>query len=215
MEERKYATDTAVNVAKKVNLNASFNNLYNEMKEQGIDISAIGIAQCIDVYLRVLCLCKNIRFITDLYAPARARLDCVRLNTEMTKEHYDKCRRDIDAYDMKDAFVTMVTMMNDHTDEDHKFTCEDLYQIGANIDMIFDEISKFVKEVVDFIVEELEASDSVNLVDSRIQLSYAGAEGWFINMSAIYNWNTNKINIKVKSNMLIPVKTIEYSSDWE
>ena len=31
MEERKYATDTAVNVAKKVNLNASFNNLYNEM----------------------------------------------------------------------------------------------------------------------------------------------------------------------------------------
>ena len=41
------------------------------------------------------------------------------------------------------------------------------------------------------------------------------AEGWFINMSAIYNWNTNKINIKVKSNMLIPVKTIEYSSDWE
>ena len=81
MEERKYTTDTAVNVAKKVNLNASFNNLYNEMKEYGIDITATGLAQCVDVYLRVLCLCKNIRFATDLYAPARARLDCVRLKT--------------------------------------------------------------------------------------------------------------------------------------
>ena len=27
--------------------------------------------------------------------------------------------------------------------------------------------------------------------------------------------NTNKINVNVKSNVLIPVKTIEYSSDWE
>lgn len=215
MEERKYVTNNTTEVVKKVKINAGFSGLYNEMKAQGIDISSIGLAQCVDVYLRILCLCKNIRFATDLYAPARARLDCVRLNTEMTKEHYDKCRRDVDAYDMKDAFVALVTMMNNHTDESHKFTPEDLYQIGANVDVIFDEVEKFVEEVIDFIVEELEVSDSVNLVDSRIQLSYAGAEGWFINMSAIYNWNTNKINIKVKSNMLIPVKTIEYSSDWE
>ena len=83
------------------------------------------------------------------------------------------------------------------------------------MDVIFDEVEKFVEEVIDFVVEGLEVSDSVTLVDSRIPLSYAGAEGWLINMSAIYNWNTNKINIKVKSNMLIPVKTIEYSSDWE
>ena len=45
--------------------------------------------------------------------------------------HNDKCRRDVDAYDMKDAFVALVTMMNNHTDESHKFTPENLYQIGA------------------------------------------------------------------------------------
>ena len=120
-----------------------------------------------------------------------------------------------DAYDIERCVRSSSNYDENHTDESHKFTPEDLYQIGANVDVIFDEVEKFVEEVIDFIVEELEASDSVNLVDSHIQLSYAGAEGWFINMSAIYNWNTNKINIKVKSNMLIPVKTIEYSSDWE
>ena len=177
MEERKYVIIDTTSVPRNTtNLNASFNRLYDNMKSRGIDITATGLVQCIDVYLRVLCFCKNIRSMTDLYIPARARLDCVRLNTEMTKEHYDKCRRDVDAYDMKDAFVALVTMMNNHTDESHKFTPEDLYQIGANVDVIFDEVEKFVEEVIDFIVEELEVSDSVNLVDSRIQLSYAGAE---------------------------------------
>lgn len=75
--------------------------------------------------------------------------------------------------------------------------------------------SSFVKEVVDFIVEELEADSNVNMVDSSISFSYPNAEGMMINISAIYNWNTNKINVNVKSNVLIPVKTIEYSSDWK
>ena len=55
----------------------------------------------------------------------------------------------------------------------------------------------------------------VNKYESTFKQIFNRTKGWFINMSAIYNWNTNKINIKVKSNMLIPVKTIEYSSDWE
>ena len=227
MEERKYVIIDTTSVPRNTtNLNASFNRLYDNMKSRGIDITATGLAQCIDVYLRVLCFCKDIRSITDLYIPARERLYCEILDIEIAREDYDKCRCDIDAYSMKDAFITMVTMI-----VHHRFTQTDIFNIMANVDDIFNEIARFVEEVVDFIVEELEVSDIVNLVDSRIQLSYAGAEGWFIkwpikyhskryyncedSMSAIYNWNTNKINIKVKSNMLIPVKTIEYSSDWE
>ena len=88
MEELKYVIIDTTSVPRNTtNLNASFNRLYDNMKSRGIDITATGLVQCIDVYLRVLCFCKNIRFATDLYAPARARLDCVRLNTEMTKEH--------------------------------------------------------------------------------------------------------------------------------
>ena len=112
MEERKYVIIDTTSVPRNTtNLNASFNRLYDNMKSRGIDITATGLVQCIDVYLRVLCFCKDTRSITDLYIPARERLYCAILDIEIAREDYDKCRCDIDAYSMKDVFITMVSMI--------------------------------------------------------------------------------------------------------
>ena len=193
MEERKYVIIDTTSVPRNTtNLNASFNRLYDNMKSRGIDITATGLVQCIDVYLRVLCFCKDIRSITDLYIPARKRLDFKKLDIEMTREDYDKCRCDIDAYSMKDAFITMVTMI-----VHHRFTQTDIFNIMANVDDIFNEIARFVEEVVDFTIEKL-SNDSIDLQYISLACSI---EEWIISFGAIYHdyINTNKVNIYVSS----------------
>lgn len=193
MEERKYVIiDTTSMPRNTTNLNASFNRLYDNMKSRGIDITATGLVQCIDVYLRVLCFCKDIRSITDLYIPARERLYCEILDIEIAREDYDKCRCDIDAYSMKDAFITMVTMI-----VHHRFTQTDIFNIMANVDDIFNEIARFVEEVVDFTIEKL-SNDSIDLQYISLACSI---EEWIISFGAIYHdyINTNKVNIYVSS----------------
>ena len=193
MEERKYVMIYTSSVPRNTtNLNASFNRLYDNMKSRGIDITATGLVQCIDVYLRVLCFCKNIRSITDLYIPARERLYCEILDIEIAREDYDKCRCDIDAYSMKDAFITMVTMI-----VHHRFTQTDIFNIMANVDDIFNEIARFVEEVVDFTIEKL-SNDSIDLQYISLACSI---EEWIISFGAIYHdyINTNKVNIYVSS----------------
>lgn len=193
MEERKYVIIDTTSVPRNTtNLNASFNRLYDNMKSRGIDITATGLVQCIDVYLRVLCFCKNIQSITDLYIPARERLYCEILDIEIAREDYDKCRCDIDAYSMKDAFITMVTMI-----VHHRFTQTDIFNIMANVDDIFNEIARFVEEVVDFTIEKL-SNDSIDLQYISLACSI---EEWIISFGAIYHdyINTNKVNIYVSS----------------
>lgn len=193
MEERKYVIIDTTSVPRNTtNLNASFNRLYDNMKSRGIDITATGLAQCIDVYLRVLCFCKDIRSITDLYIPARERLYCEILDIEIAREDYDKCSCDIDAYSMKDAFITMVTMI-----VHHRFTQTDIFNIMANVDDIFNEIARFVEEVVDFTIEKL-SNDSIDLQYISLACSI---EEWIISFGAIYHdyINTNKVNIYVSS----------------
>ena len=192
MEERKYVIIDTTSVPRNTILNASFNRLYDNMKSRGIDITATGLVRCIDVYLRVLCFCKDIRSITDLYIPARERLYCAILDIEMTREDYDKCRCDIDAYSMKDAFITMVSMI-----VHHRFTQTDIFNIRANVDDIFNEIARFVEEVVDFTIEKL-SNDGVDL--EYINLTCC-IEDLTISFGAIYHdyINTNKVNIYVSS----------------
>ena len=193
MEERKYVIIDTTSVPRNTtNLNASFNRLYDNMKSRGIDITATGLVQCIDVYRRVLCFCKDIRSITDLYIPARKRLDFKKLDIEMTREDYDKCRCDIDAYSMKDAFITIVTMI-----VHHRFTQTDIFNIMANVDDIFNEVARFVEEVVDFTIEKL-SNDSIDLQYISLTCSI---EEWIISFGAIYHddINTNKVNIYVSS----------------
>ena len=193
MEERKYVIIDTTSVPRNTtNLNASFNRLYDNMKSRGIDITTTGLVQCIDVYLRVLCFCKDIRSITDLYIPARKRLYCEILDIEIAREDYDKCRCDIDAYSMKDAFITMVTMI-----VHHRFTQTDIFNIMANVDDIFNEIARFVEEVVDFTIEKL-SNDSIDLQYISLACSI---EEWIISFGAIYHdyINTNKVNIYVSS----------------
>lgn len=193
MEERKYVIIDTTSVPRNtINLNASFNRLYDNMKSRGIDITATGLVRCIDVYLRVLCFCKDIRSITDLYIPARERLYCAILDIEMTREDYDKCSCDIDAYSMKDAFITMVSMI-----VHHRFTQTDIFNIRANVDDIFNEIARFVEEVVDFTIEKL-SNDSIDLQYISLACSI---EEWIISFGAIYHdyINTNKVNIYVSS----------------
>ena len=193
MEERKYVIiDTTSMPSNAIDLNTSFNRLYDNMKSRGIDITATGLVQCIDVYLRVLCFCKDIRSITDLYIPARERLYCAILDIEMTREDYDKCRCDIDAYSMKDAFITMVTMI-----VHHRFTQTDIFNIMANVDDIFNEVARFVEEVVDFAIKKL-SNDGVDL--EYINLTCC-IEDLTISFGAIYHdyINTNKVNIYVSS----------------
>ena len=193
MEERKYVIiDTTSMPSNAIDLNTSFNRLYDNMKSRGIDITATGLVQCIDVYLRVLCFCKNIRSMTDLYIPARERLYCEILDIEIAREDYDKCRCDIDAYSMKDAFITMVTMI-----VHHRFTQTDIFNIMANVDDIFNEIARFVEEVVDFTIEKL-SNDSIDLQYISLACSI---EEWIISFGAIYHdyINTNKVNIYVSS----------------
>ena len=193
MEERKYVIiDTTSVPMNAIDLNTSFNRLYDNMKSRGIDITATGLTQCIDVYLRVLCFCRNIRSITDLSMPARERLYCAILDIEIAREDYDKCRCDIDAYSMKDAFITMVTMI-----VHHRFTQTDIFNIMANVDDIFNEIARFVEEVVDFTIEKL-SNDSIDLQYISLACSI---EEWIISFGAIYHdyINTNKVNIYVSS----------------
>ena len=193
MEERKYVIIDTTSVPRNaIDLNTSFNRLYDNMKSRGIDITATGLVQCIDVYLRVLCFCKNIRSMTDLYIPARERLYCAILDIEIAREDYDKCRCDIDAYSMKDAFITMVTMI-----VHHRFTQTDIFNIMANVDDIFNEIARFVEEVVDFTIEKL-SNDSIDLQYISLACSI---EEWIISFGAIYHdyINTNKVNIYVSS----------------
>lgn len=193
MEERKYVIIDTTSVPRNaIDLNTSFNRLYDNMKSRGIDITATGLVQCIDVYLRVLCFCRNIRSITDLYIPARERLYCAILDIEIAREDYDKCRCDIDAYSMKDAFITMVSMI-----VHHRFTQTDIFNIRANVDDIFNEIARFVEEVVDFTIEKL-SNDSIDLQYISLACSI---EEWIISFGAIYHdyINTNKVNIYVSS----------------
>ena len=103
--------DRSLEMEKIIRTNIGLFALQERLKEEEIYVSSFGIIQCIDVYLRVLCFCKDTRSITDLYIPARKRLYCEILDIEIAREDYDKYRCDIDAYSMKDAFITMVSMI--------------------------------------------------------------------------------------------------------
>ena len=67
----------------------------------------------------------------------------------------------------------------------------------ANVDDIFNEVARFVEEVVDFTIEKL-SNDSIDLQYISLTCSI---EEWIISFGAIYHdyINTNKVNIYVSS----------------
>ena len=74
-----------------------------------------------------------------------------------------------------------------------------------------------IADGVDIDVEDIE-----RIIDIYERILITSSEQGCDNTKVLYGYiepfariDLVNINIKVKSNMLIPVKTIEYSSDWE
>lgn len=194
--EYRFLTDDSFSVIKTIDLGAGLNQIWECLVSEGIPLHPFSIAKCMDIYLRVIGLCRGrddeFPPVEVVFAPVKFK--DVFWNDDDTDEH------------KLEAIKQLFDLINDCIDEDRKFKPAELEVIKNedNLKIIFKEITAFFNDIVERLVEEFSSDNTVYagaVLDTKVGVG-DGVTAHFT-MDISYSSVADSVAITAQSDVLV------------
>ena len=193
--EYRFLTDDSFSVIKTIDLGAGLNQIWECLVSEGVPIHPFSIVKCMDIYLRVIGLCRGR---DDEFPPVEVVFAPVEFKDVFWND---------DADDHKvETIKQLFDLINDCIDEDHKFKPADLEVIksGNNVKIIFKEITAFFNDIIKRLVEEFSSGNTV-YAGAVLNTKVGVGDGItaHLTMDISYSSVADSIAITAQSNVLV------------
>lgn len=192
--EYRFITDDSFSVVKTISLNAGLNQIWECLISEGVPIHPSSIVKCMDMYLRLIGLCKGSN---DEFPP---------INILFSPVEFKELFYDDDTNDQKIEIVkNLFDLINECLDDDRKFKPSELDVIksGDNVKTIFKEIAALFNDIINRLIEEYSTDNTVYVVATTTIKLGDGKESASFEMDISYSGIANAVAVSVQSNILV------------
>lgn len=177
-------------VSKKVNLVHAAMEATRCLESEGVTIDPASFIKCVDVYLRVIGMCRSEK--SDEFPPINIVVGLVAFKEFDFGDHPTRV----------ELCQNLFSLINECVDEDHKFPVEDIEAIKANIPIVMKEVTHFCNDIVNCIYDEF-TGDNVYAVTALVNTKGSGDNHLF-GMQIGYDDRLDTIAINIESSVLVP-----------
>lgn len=193
MDGYKYKFMDHYAVQKKIDISYAVNEATKCLDSEGVTISPASFVKCVDVYLRVIGMCRSEN--ADEFPPVNILTGVVSFKDRDFGDNSDRI----------ELCQQLFTLINECVDDAHKFPEEDLDQIKANVPIVMKETTCFCNDIMNCIYDEY-THDNVVSVVAIIKISNESTSNsdHTFGMQIMYDINLETIDVNIESSVLVP-----------